>query len=101
MLPAHAATIPVPPPVQGGWRGTLFSTVALAIEVLLALARGLGGWFAAAFGLRRARTVGGGFVRGTLRVMAGTAKLILFLLVLLLLGGLTTYITVQFLRASG
>jgi serine/threonine protein kinase len=102
-VPARALTIPVPPPVQGGWRGTLFSTIALAVEVLLALGRGLGGAFLRIVGRGRGRVgaAGTGFVRGSLRFMVGTARLLLFVFVLLILGGLATFITVHLLRSSG
>lgn len=39
--PSAPVTIPVPPPVRGGWLGTSFSSVALGLEVLLALSRAL------------------------------------------------------------
>jgi hypothetical protein len=102
-VPARALTIPVPPPVQGGWRGTLFSTIALAVEVLLALGRGLGGAFLRVVGRGRGRVgaAGTGFVRGSLRFMVGTVRLLLFVFVLLILGGLATFITVHLLRSSG
>jgi serine/threonine protein kinase len=80
-----AATIPVPPPVPGGWLGTLYATLLLALEVLLSLSR----WLFAA--LKRAITRGGGAAKGGLRrFVGGAARLFLFLLFLAILGGLTT-----------
>jgi hypothetical protein len=38
---APAMTIPVPPAVQGGVRGTLFASIALALEILFVTAKGL------------------------------------------------------------
>jgi len=80
-----AATIPVPPPVPGGWLGTLYATALLALEVLLSLSR----WLFAA--LERAIMRSGGAAKGGLRkFVGGAARLFLFLLFLALLGGVTT-----------
>jgi hypothetical protein len=89
-----ALTIPVPPPVQGGWRGTLFSTFALAVEVLLALGRGILGWLVAliARGRGTAAAAGTGVAHALGRVFVGALRLAVFLIVLLLLGGLTAYV---------
>jgi serine/threonine-protein kinase len=96
--PARALTIPVPPPVQGGWRGTLFSTIALAVEVLLALGRGIldfvgplvvrGGSQAGAASRSMLRTVG--------RFFVGALRLALFALLLVGLGGLTVLVIYVF-----
>ncbi len=94
MLAAEgAATIPVPPPVPGGWLGTLYATALLALEVLLSLSR----WLFAA--LKRAITRSGGAAKGgLLKFVAGVARLLLFLLFLALLGGVTTLAAYLLLR---
>jgi serine/threonine-protein kinase len=101
-VPFGAMTIPVPPPVQGGWRGTLFSTFALAVEVLLALGRGLLGWLVQLFvrGRGGAASAGTGIAHGIARLFIGTLRLAVFVLVLLLLGGLTTFVAVSLLGGT-
>jgi serine/threonine protein kinase len=94
-----AATIPVPPPVKGGWLGTLFSTFALSLEVLLSLGRGVGRWLAAL--LVRGGSVAGSASRGLLRstgsLVGGVLRLVLFVLLLAVLGGVTTWIAYKLL----
>jgi hypothetical protein len=100
--PDGAMTIPVPPPVQGGWRGTLLSTFALAVEVLLALARGILSWLHDLF-VRRRGTVsvaGTGAAHAFRRAFVGTMRLFVFVIVLVLLGGLTTFIAVSLLGGT-
>ncbi len=89
-----AATIPVPPPVRGGWLGTLGSTAHLALEVLVSLGRWL--WSAG----RRVLVRGGASAgRRGFGLLAGLARLVLFALMLALLGGLTTLLAWAFLNA--
>jgi serine/threonine-protein kinase len=94
MTPARALTIPVPPPVQGGWRGTLFSTVALAVEVLLALFRGIVDVVGPVVtrGGSRAGAASKSVLRTTGRILVGTIRLVLFVLLLVGLGGLTVLV---------
>lgn len=93
-----AATIPVPPPVKGGWIGTLFSTFALSLEVLLALARGFSRWLAqilvrgGSVAGSVAGTAGRGLLRSTGTLVGGVVRLVLFVVLLAILGGLTTWI---------
>ncbi len=88
-----AATIPVPPPVPGGWLGTLAATALLALEVFLSLSRWL---FATAKG---AVVRGGGVARGgILRFLGRALRLGLFAVFLALLGGVTTLIAYFLLR---
>lgn len=92
---ASAATIPVPPPVPGGWLGTLAATGLLALEVFLSLARWI---FATAKNavLNRKSAQRGGFVR----FVGGTVRLGLFAVFLALLGGATTLLAFFLLRAA-
>jgi tRNA A-37 threonylcarbamoyl transferase component Bud32 len=90
--PAQAATIPVPPPAEGGALKTAWATVLLAFEVLFSLVRGI---------VRRAgQTIVGprasGARRITGRVVAATLRLALFLAVLAVVGGLATLAAVFF-----
>ena len=83
---APAATIPVPPASTGGPLKTAWATVLFAFEVLASIVRGI---FRHA-----AKTVSGprvtGVRRATGRVVAASVRLVLFLLVLAILGGLLT-----------
>ncbi len=92
---ASAATIPVPPPVPGGWLGTLAATGLLALEVFLSLARWI---FATAKNavLSGKSAARGGFVR----FVGGTVRLGLFAVFLALLGGATTLLAYFLLRAA-
>jgi serine/threonine protein kinase len=86
MPAAPLGTIPVPPASQGGWLGTLRSSLALALEVLVSLLRGL---------VRRAsgssaRTVGAGLWR-ILRVVG-------FVVLLGALGALVTWVVILVLK---
>lgn len=101
-LAAAASTIPVPPPVQGGWRGTLFSTLALALEVLLAMFRALAGFVVRiVWHGRRADVRPEEAPRGFLsRVRAAVARVVrfgLFVAILVLLGGLATLLVFKLL----
>jgi serine/threonine-protein kinase len=88
-------TIPVPPPVPGGWLGTLAATGLLAVEVFLSLARWL---FATA---RSAVLRSGRAARGRIaRLVGGTVRLALFAVFLALLGGVTTLIAYYLLHRS-
>jgi hypothetical protein len=89
-LATAGVTIPVPPPVKGGWFGTLFSTAALALEMLVALARGLSGsvWR----GVVRGKGAGAGAMRGLGTLTRSAFRLFLFLALLALLGGLSTLV---------
>jgi len=90
-----AATIPVPPPVPGGWLGTLAATALLALEVFLSLTRWL-------FGVaKRAVVRGGNPVRsGIGRLLGRAVRLGLFAVFLALLGGVTTLIAYFLLSGS-
>ncbi|MCY2960968.1 MAG: protein kinase [Planctomycetota bacterium] len=93
LAPEGAATIPVPPPVPGGWLGTLAATALLALEVFLSLSRWL---FATAKSavVRSPRSARSGFPRFVGRVV----RLGLFLVFLALLGAVTTLVAYFFLR---
>lgn len=93
LAPEAAATIPVPPPVPGGWVGTLAATALLALEVFLSLSRWLFGRAQAAV-VRSGRGTGGGFVR----FLGRAVRLFLFLVFLALLGGVTTLVAYFLLR---
>ncbi len=100
--PDGAMTIPVPPPVQGGWRGTLLSTFALAVEVLLALGRGILHWLRELFtrGRGTASAAGTGAAHAIRRAFVGTLRLFVFVIVLVMLGALTTFIAVSLLGGT-
>jgi hypothetical protein len=87
-----AATIPVPPPASGSWVKTAWATVLLAFEVLVSLFRGVAR--TAGRTIARPRTSG---VRGrTSRIVSATLRLLLFLGMLAMLGGLATLLAVLF-----
>jgi serine/threonine-protein kinase len=80
-----AGTIPVPPRVQGGFWRSLGATLALGVEMLVAM----GQWLV--------RRVPQGFASATAHLLRGagglvarTVRLVLFLLVLALVGGAVT-----------
>jgi serine/threonine-protein kinase len=81
-----AATIPVPPAATGGLIKTVWATVLLAFEVFFSLIR--------AVGRSAGRTIAGprttGVRRWTGRIVAASFRLMLFLAVLAVLGGLAT-----------
>jgi len=90
-----AATIPVPPPASGGVVKTAWATVLLAFEVLVSLFRGV----ARSAGRTIAGTNPGGLSgvrRRTGRLVSATVRLLLFLAMLALLGGLATLAAVYF-----
>lgn len=85
-------TIPVPPPIAGGFFGTFKATLALSVEVLLTLGRGLS---RAAFELVRSGRRNLGEPKGASEIglaghFARALRLCVFVLVLFILGGLTT-----------
>ncbi len=93
--PEAAATIPVPPPVPGGWLGTLAATALLALEVFLSLVRWL-------FATARATVVRGGDPArgGFVRFLGRAVRLSLFAVFLALLGGVSTLIAYFLLRGT-
>jgi serine/threonine-protein kinase len=89
---AMLETIPVPPAGQGGWIGTLRSSLALAVEVLVSLIRGLVRRVSGRTARNAAHTIGAGFLR-ILRVLG-------FILLLAIVGGLVTWIAILLWKGS-
>jgi serine/threonine protein kinase len=87
---ALAGTIPVPPAGQGGWLGTLRSSLVLAVEVLVSLLRGLVRKASGGTARNAAHSIGAGVWR-MLRVLG-------FVLLLALLGGLVTWVAILVLK---
>jgi len=85
-------TIPVPPAGQGGWIGTLRSSLALAVEVLVSLVRGLVRRVSGRTARNAAHTIGAGVLR-ILRVLG-------FILLLAIVGGLVTWIAILLWKGS-
>jgi serine/threonine protein kinase len=83
-VPVIVGTIPVPPAAHGGWLGTLRSSLALAIEVLVALVRGLVRRASGPPARSAARTIGAASVRA--------ARMLGFIVLLACLGGLVTWV---------
>lgn len=80
------ATIPVPPPVAGGWIGTSAATCLLALEVFLSLARWL-------YATSRDMVLRAGARRGRfLRFVGRAFRLGMLVLFLAVLGAVTTLI---------
>ena len=90
--PALLETIPVPPAGQGGWLGTLRSSLALAVEVLVSLVRGLVRRVSGRTARNAAHTIGAGVWR--------LVRVIGFVLVLAVVGGLVTWIAILLLKGS-
>ncbi len=86
--PAPAMTIPVPPLVQGGFKGTLFASIALALEILFATARGLLDLLVRLF-LRGQAVEGAGFFARLGRTFVALFKMCVFLALLFALGAVT------------
>ena len=86
------ATIPVPPRVEGGWRGTAYTTLLLSVEVLVALVRGL--FHRVGRGLSARRAAGAAAARGPRDFLRGFVRLLAFVIGLAILGGVLTLIVV-------
>jgi hypothetical protein len=97
---AAAMTIPVPPAVQGGFRGTLFASVALALEILFATGRGLMDLAGRVF-LRGKATRKSGFFARVGRAFVAMLKLGLFLVLLFAFGALAAWGAFLFWRRAG
>jgi serine/threonine protein kinase len=92
VAPAILETIPVPPAGRGGWLGTLRSSLALAVEVLVSLLRGLARRVSGESARNAAHTVGAGVWR--------IVRLVLFILFLAILGGLVTWVVILLVKGS-
>ena len=84
----RGSTIPVPPPVRGGWLGTLFATFQLAVEVLWFLIRGL-----LHVVLELGQTGG--------RALTRLARIFFFGMLFLVLGGLVWWVAAALLGKAG
>jgi hypothetical protein len=96
-----AGTIPVPPEAEGGVRGTLSAALQLAVEVLLTIVSGVVGVlrrFVFVRGAGRsadaAQTPSKGWSRRIVRVLGRIARVILFVVLMLVLGALATVVAV-------
>jgi hypothetical protein len=86
---APAMTIPVPPAVQGGLRGTLFASVALALEILFVTSKDLLDLFGRLI-LKTSAAAKSGFFRRIGRGLLAVIKLCLFLALFFALGAIAT-----------
>lgn len=93
-----ALTIPVPPVVQGGIRGTIFSLVALALEVLFSVTRGFAD--IAGRSLKSQRMRGAGWLRRLGGLLLSAVKLGVFVLLMILIGAIVTLAVVLLLRGT-
>jgi hypothetical protein len=88
-VPAESllSTVPVPPPAEGGWVGSVSQSVIVGAEIMGALVTG-----PLMMGLRSTAAVFDRVVRGVPGVLGGRIRLIILLVLMALLGALVSFI---------